>query len=98
MSFARYICTFYNRVTTVNVTSCEFPVLPAELLVGDQAGAIHIWDLKTDHNEQRVPDPDTSIQSIAVDAEGKTMAAINTKVGHSEFLEKNRHWHQLIFL
>jgi len=51
----------------------------AELLVGDQAGAIHIWDLKTDHNEQRVPDPDTSIQSIAVDAEGKTMAAINTK-------------------
>jgi len=51
----------------------------AELLVGDQAGAIHIWDLKTDHNEQRVPDPDGMIQSIAVDAEGKTMAAINHK-------------------
>ena len=25
-----------------------------ELFVGDQSGAIHIWDLKTDHNEQLV--------------------------------------------
>ena len=51
-----------------------------ELFVGDQAGAIHIWDLKTDHNEQRIPDPEASIQSIAVDSEGKTMAAVNNKV------------------
>ena len=55
-------------------------LFPAELLVGDHAGAIHIWDLKTDHNEQRVPDPEAMIHSIAVDAEGKTMAAINNKV------------------
>lgn len=26
----------------------------AELIVGDQAGVIHLWDLKTDHNEQLV--------------------------------------------
>jgi target of rapamycin complex subunit LST8 len=26
----------------------------AELIVGDQSGIIHIWDLKTDHNEQLV--------------------------------------------
>ena len=25
-----------------------------ELIVGDQSGAIHMWDLKTDHNEQLV--------------------------------------------
>lgn len=25
-----------------------------ELLVGDQSGVIHLWDLKTDHNEQLV--------------------------------------------
>jgi len=25
-----------------------------ELLVGDQSGVIHIWDLRTDHNEQLV--------------------------------------------
>lgn len=26
----------------------------AELIVGDQSGVIHLWDLKTDHNEQLV--------------------------------------------
>ena len=26
----------------------------AELVVGDQSGVIHLWDLKTDHNEQLV--------------------------------------------
>ena len=25
-----------------------------ELIVGDQTGAIHMWDLRTDHNEQLV--------------------------------------------
>lgn len=26
----------------------------AELIVGDQSGVIHLWDLRTDHNEQLV--------------------------------------------
>ncbi|XP_039291959.1 target of rapamycin complex subunit lst8-like [Nilaparvata lugens] len=26
----------------------------AEVIVGDQSGIIHVWDLKTDHNEQLV--------------------------------------------
>ena len=29
-------------------------VFQGELIVGDQSGAIHMWDLKTDHNEQLV--------------------------------------------
>lgn len=32
--------------------SCIF--LQGELIVGDQSGAIHMWDLRTDHNEQLV--------------------------------------------
>ena len=28
--------------------------------MGDQSGAIHIWDLKTDHNEQLVSNPNSS--------------------------------------
>ena len=28
--------------------------LQAELFIGDQNGVIHIWDLKTDNNEQLV--------------------------------------------
>ncbi|KAI0208379.1 Target of rapamycin complex subunit lst8 [Lamellibrachia satsuma] len=50
-----------------------------ELLVGDQSGALHIWDLKTDHNERLMPEPDAAVQSISIDAMGKTMAAINNK-------------------
>ena len=57
--------------------------------MGDQAGAIHIWDLKTDHNEKRVPDAEASIQSIAVDDEGKTMAAVNNKVGKEKAKKDN---------
>ena len=29
-------------------------IFQGELIVGDQSGAIHMWDLKTDHNEQLV--------------------------------------------
>jgi len=70
-----------SRIFQVNApVNCTF-LHPnqGELLVGDQAGAIHIWDLKTDHNDKRVPDAEASIQSIAVDDEGKTMAAVNNK-------------------
>lgn len=29
----------------------------AELIVGDQSGVIHLWDLRSDHNEQLVCQP-----------------------------------------
>ncbi|CAL4104977.1 unnamed protein product, partial [Meganyctiphanes norvegica] len=51
----------------------------AELFVGDASGVIHIWDVKTEHNEQLIPEPDASIQSIAIDPEGTYMAAVNNK-------------------
>lgn len=50
-----------------------------ELFVGDQSGSIHIWDLKTDNNEQLIPEADASIQSISIDPEGTYMAAVNNK-------------------
>ncbi|GLH02921.1 Protein LST8 homolog [Gryllus bimaculatus] len=53
----------------------------AELIVGDQSGVIHLWDLKTDHNEQLIPEAEASIQDIAIDPEGHFMAAVNNK-GH----------------
>ena len=31
-----------------------FLLLQGELFIGDQSGSIHIWDLKTDNNEQFV--------------------------------------------
>uniref|UniRef100_T1JEE6 Target of rapamycin complex subunit lst8 n=1 Tax=Strigamia maritima TaxID=126957 RepID=T1JEE6_STRMM len=50
-----------------------------ELVVGDQNGTIHIWDLNTDNAEQITPDIDTSIQSVDVDPERNYLAAVNSK-------------------
>ncbi|XP_015519115.1 target of rapamycin complex subunit lst8 isoform X2 [Neodiprion lecontei] len=51
----------------------------AELIVGDQSGVIHLWDLRSDHNEQLIPEAEASIQDIAIDPEGTHMAAVNNK-------------------
>lgn len=40
--------------TTAPVTCVCLHPNQVELLVGDQGGVIHLWDLKTDHNEQFV--------------------------------------------
>lgn len=59
----------------------EFAVfLQAELIVGDQSGAIHIWDLKTDHNEQLIPEPEVSVNSVHIDPDASYMAAVNSSV------------------
>lgn len=53
----------------------------AELIVGDQSGVIHLWDLRSDHNEQLIPEAESSIQDISIDQDGTYMAAVNNK-GH----------------
>lgn len=52
----------------------------AELIVGDQSGVIHIWDLKTDHNEQLIPEPEVSVNSVHIDPDASYMAAVNSSV------------------
>lgn len=54
--------------------------MQAELIVGDQSGAIHIWDLKTDHNEQLIPEPEVSVNSVHIDPDASYMAAVNSSV------------------
>ena len=51
-----------------------------ELVVGDQSGVIHIWNLQNDQSEQLIPEPSSSIQSISIDPQGLYMAAVNNKV------------------
>ncbi|XP_014214450.1 target of rapamycin complex subunit lst8 [Copidosoma floridanum] len=53
----------------------------AELIVGDQSGVIHLWDLRSDHNEQLIPEAEASIQDVTVNCYGTYMAAVNNK-GH----------------
>ena len=38
------------------VTSVALHPNQTQLIVGDQSGAVTMWDLKTDHNEQLIPD------------------------------------------
>jgi len=50
-----------------------------ELIIGDQAGIIHIWNLQNDQSNQLIPEANISIQSLAVDPQGLYLAAINNK-------------------
>lgn len=52
----------------------------AELIVGDQSGVIHVWDLKTDHNEQLIPEPEVSVNAVHIDPDASYMAAVNSSV------------------
>jgi hypothetical protein len=67
-----------------SIDSFLFTILLQELVVGDQSGVIHIWNLQNDQSEQLIPEPSTSIQSISIDSQGLYMAAVNNKVieGH----------------
>ena len=49
--------------------SCLLHLLssPQEMVVGDQSGVIHIWNLQNDQSEPIIPDPKASIQHIAID-------------------------------
>jgi len=59
------------------VTSVVLHPNQMQLIIGDQSGAVSLWDLKSDHNEQLIPETDAMVTSVAVDYDGKYMAAVN---------------------
>jgi len=38
--------------------------------------------LKTDHNEQLIPEPDVSVNSVHIDPDASYMAAVNSSVSN----------------
>lgn len=50
-----------------------------ELIVGDQNGAVHIWNLRADASEAHTPEPGASIQCVTIDNHGRSMAAVTNK-------------------
>jgi len=50
-----------------------------ELILGDQSGVIHIWNLQNDQSTPLIPEPGSSLQDIAIDAQGLYMAAVNNQ-------------------
>jgi len=53
----------------------------AELVVGDQSGVIHLWDLKTDHNEQLVGNVMFYFGSVQVATVARPLAECLTNHG-----------------
>lgn len=50
-----------------------------ELVVGDQNGAVHIWNLRADTSEAHTPEQGSSIQCVTIDIHGRSMAAVTNK-------------------
>ncbi|XP_065846599.1 target of rapamycin complex subunit lst8-like [Oscarella lobularis] len=48
-----------------------------EMIIGNQGGGIHLWDLRTDHNEQIITDPGVAVRSISVDPDASYLAVAN---------------------
>ena len=52
-----------------------------DLIIGDQNGNIHIWDIRTKAENATVfcPQQGASIQSVAIDPQGLFMSAVTNK-------------------
>lgn len=50
-----------------------------ELAISTSSGSIYIWDIKSDNNEQLLPEMNASLNCIDISPNGKFLAAINNK-------------------
>ncbi len=71
-------CQRIFQVNTPVNSVCLHPN-QSELFVADQNGTLYLWDLRTDHNEQLLPEPGVSILCVAVDPDATMLAAVNSK-------------------
>ncbi|KAK7573855.1 hypothetical protein V9T40_011046 [Parthenolecanium corni] len=70
--------TCHRRFDTTSVIN--YAVLhpnQTDIIMGDDSGMIHTWNLKTDRNEQLLPEPEATIQCVAIDPSGTYLAAVN---------------------
>ncbi|XP_046856671.1 target of rapamycin complex subunit lst8-like [Xenia sp. Carnegie-2017] len=51
----------------------------SELIVGDDSGAIHVWDLRTDRSEKLIPEAEAAVLSLSINEDATYMAAINNQ-------------------
>lgn len=61
------------------VTSVCIHPNQVELAISTSGGSIYLWDIKTDNNEQLLPEINASLNSVDISTNGKYMAAINNK-------------------
>jgi len=50
-----------------------------EVAISTSSGSIYIWDIKSDNNEQLLPEMNASLNCIDISPNGKFLAAINNK-------------------
>jgi G protein beta subunit-like protein len=63
------------------VTCATLHPSQTELIVSDQSGTIHVWDLRNDRTEQLIPDQNSPVpvQHVCIDSKGNFLAAVNNK-------------------
>lgn len=67
----------FDCLTPVN-SVCLHPN-QVEVAICTSAGSIYIWDIKSDNNEQLLPEMNASLTCIDISPSGKFLAAINNK-------------------
>lgn len=67
----------FDCLTPVN-SVCLHPN-QVEVAICTSAGSIYLWDIKSDNNEQLLPEMNASLQCVDISSNGKFLAAINNK-------------------
>ena len=55
------------------VTSVRLHPNQKDLVIGDQNGEVHVWDLRSDVCKKYETQPEASVQSVAVDPQGEEL-------------------------
>ncbi|CAG0908142.1 unnamed protein product, partial [Cyprideis torosa] len=61
------------------VTSAVLSPNQQELIIADQAGTIHLWDVRTNQSFQLTPEPDSMVHHVDIDPTGTLLAAVTYK-------------------
>jgi len=90
----RRINCIHSFKSNAAVNSCVMHPNNRELVIGDRNGVIHIWIISENISKTYVPECGSSIQCVAVDNQGKIMAAVTNKgncyVTDNEFSERKK--------
>jgi len=61
------------------VTSVCLHPNQVEVAISTQGGSVYLWDVKSDNNDQLLPEVNASLNCVDISANGRYMAAINNR-------------------
>lgn len=78
LSCSQPVCKRMFDCLTPVTSVCLHPN-QVEVAISTGGGSIYLWDIKTDNNEQLLPEMNASLNCVDISPNGKYMAAINNK-------------------